>query len=63
VKVRRRETFDSSATPTIGPRPAEPRNLAAVELDELKEQMAATIERAQADDPKELKRRIRDLER
>jgi hypothetical protein len=63
VKVRRRETFDSSATPKMGDRPIRPRALAAVDLHALKERMAETIERAEANDPKALRRRIAQLER
>jgi hypothetical protein len=54
VKVLRIETFDSGATPEPGKKPVEPKNLADVDLDALKRQMAATIERAKAQDPKAL---------
>lgn len=63
VRVRRRETFDSSATPKMGERPITPRSLADVDLASLKERMADTIERARAADPKVLQREIRDLKR
>lgn len=56
--VRRRETFDSSATPKIGQRKKEPKVLAKPELEELRGKMAAAIERQKADDPKELRRKI-----
>ncbi len=62
VRFRRRTTFDSGATPVHG----ETRRataLADVDLNALQKQMAETIERAKADDPKELRRRIADLER
>ena len=62
VAIRRRRTFDSSATPKVGERRVEPKARADVDLGALREQMAATIERAEADDPKVLRRRIRDLE-
>jgi len=55
------ETFDSGATPKPGEKRKEPKNLADVDLDALTRQMAATIERAKADDPKELRRQIADL--
>jgi hypothetical protein len=58
VEVRRRETFDSSATPKAGAKAAEPRRLADVDLEKLKGQIAATIERARAEDPKELRRQL-----
>jgi hypothetical protein len=63
VRIRRRRTFDSSATPKAGARAAQPKQRAEVDLDQLRERMEATIERAKADDPKELKKRIRELER
>ena len=62
VQFRRRRTFDSGATPKVGGRPRPPARLAEVDLAEIKEAMAETIERAQADDPKSLRRRIRELE-
>src|SRR6185436_6290724 len=61
--VRRRQTFDSSATPKVGQRRVEPKKLAAPDLEELRAKMAAAIERQKADDPKELRKRIAELER
>lgn len=63
VQVRRRETFDSSRTPEAGEKPIEPRQLADVDLEALRERMAATIEKAEQSDPKRLQQRIRILER
>lgn len=62
VKVRRRETFDSSATPKAGQKRTEPRKLADVDLEQVRDKIAATIERAAADDPKALRARVRELE-
>lgn len=62
VNVRERETFDSSATPKVGEKRREPKTVADVDLGALQERMAATIEKAKATDPKELTRRIRELE-
>jgi hypothetical protein len=56
-------TFDSGATPKPGERRIQPKNLADIDLEALKRQMAATIEKARADDPRELRRRIAELER
>lgn len=56
--VSKIETFDSGATPQSGEKRVEPKNLADVDLAALTKQMAATIERAKADDPKELRREI-----
>ena len=62
VKFRGRETFDSSATPKIGQRIVQPKKLAAVDIKALGAEIAATVERTKADDPKLLKKRIADLE-
>lgn len=51
-------TFDSGATPKAGEKREQPRNIADVDLDVLKRQMSATIERAKAEDPKELRKTI-----
>lgn len=56
VKVNRRETFDSSATPKVGARVREPKRLAKVDLERIKGKIASTIERAKQDDPRELRR-------
>lgn len=55
------ETFDSGATPKPGEKRVEPKNLADVDLKALQRQMAETIERAKADDPRELRRQIAEL--
>ena len=62
VQVRRRETFDSSATPEVGQQPKAPKRLAQVDLERLRARIATTIEKAKADDPRELRRRIAELE-
>lgn len=61
VQILDRETFDSSATPKVGQRAVEPKALAPVDLEQLRTQMAATIEKAKAEDPKELRREIASL--
>lgn len=58
VQVRRRQTFDSSATPKPGTTAVQPKKLAPVDLELLRERMAALVERAKADDPKELRAQI-----
>jgi hypothetical protein len=50
------ETFDSGKSPEPGAKPVEPKSVADVDINALKRQMADTIERAKAEDPKELKR-------
>ena len=62
IEVRKRETFDSSATPTVGARPVTPKRFADVDIENLKTKMASTIERAKADDPRELRKKISELE-
>lgn len=63
VKVVMPETFDSRRTPKPGEKRVQPKALASVDLEKLRSKMAATIERAKADDPRELRRRIVELER
>lgn len=59
-QIRRRRTFDSGATPSNvrakDTRP--PATLADIDLEGLKSRMAATIEKAKADDPRELRRQL-----
>ncbi|KQP62954.1 DUF853 family protein [Nocardioides sp. Leaf285] len=62
IQFRRRRTFDSGATPVVGAAPVTPRRLADVDLDRIKAGMTQTIERAEADDPGLLRRRITALE-
>jgi hypothetical protein len=61
-RIRERQTFNSSATPKPGEQRVEPTVLADVDLDDLRERMAETIERAKEDDPVRLRRLIHDLE-
>jgi hypothetical protein len=63
VKIRRRETFDSSATPEVGKSAIKPTVLAPVDIRKLGSQIQATVQKVQENDPKQLRRRIADLER
>jgi hypothetical protein len=63
VPFRRRETFDSASTPKLGEKRVQPKALAPVDVDALRDQLAATVEQAKANDPAELRRRIAALER
>lgn len=63
VVIRRRRTFDSGATPKAGERAVAPKQLAAVDIARLGVTIAATVERAKADDPKALKARLAELEK
>jgi hypothetical protein len=69
VKVRQPTTFDSSATPGLGQRRREPKVLAQPDLEALRAQMAAAIEKQKAEDPATWRaaaaakdKRIRELE-
>jgi hypothetical protein len=63
VQIRLRSTFDSSATPKAGEIIRAPKRLADVDLEKLKVRMAAAIEEQQGNDPRELKKKIAELER
>lgn len=62
VKVRPRETFDSSSTPKPGEKAQKPKQLQPVDLEALGAQIKATVERQRENDPAALKKRIRELE-
>lgn len=55
VDVNAPTTFDSRATPKVGQRVKQPGKRAQVDLGLLQERMAATIEEAEANDPKKLR--------
>ena len=61
--ILRRETFDSASTPKVGEVRKEPRELAKADLDKLRAKMASTIEKAKAEDPRELRRQVQQLQR
>lgn len=63
VSIRRRETFDSGATPKPGETIAQPKKLAPIDIEALGKTIAETVERKKADDPKELRAKIVKLER
>ena len=63
VKIRKRKTYDSSATPKPGESRKQPRSLADVDLGALTKQMQTAADEAKANDPKELKRQVRDLQK
>jgi hypothetical protein len=63
VRVRTRETFDSSATPEVGKVAAIPKAMAEVDISALGEKIRTTVEKAKANDPAELKRTISELKR
>jgi len=61
AQIRRARTFDSSPTRRRGDTAAAPKTIADVDLGAIAAKMAATIERAKADDPRELRRVIAGL--
>lgn len=63
VAIRKRETFDSSATPVAGKERRATGKAAKPDLALYQERMKQTIERAKADDPKALRTRIAELEK
>lgn len=63
VAVRRRRTFDSSATPKAGAQVLEPRSLATPDLARLEVRLAAQLERAKAEDPQHLRQQVAQLQR
>jgi hypothetical protein len=70
VRILPRVTADLSSTPTVGGATSTKRPLTPIDVEQLRAQMAETIARAKADDPRELRRqvaerdrRIRELER
>lgn len=63
IVIRQRETFDSSATPRPGEAQRVPKKLAEIDLDMLGAQIRDAAQRAKDNDPRELKRRIVELEK
>lgn len=63
VQIRKRLTFNSSATPKVGEIRREPKALAPVDIEQLRKKMAETIERVKTDDPKILHQKIAELKR
>jgi len=61
VQIRPRVTADLSSTPTVVGAAAPARPLTPIDVAQLREAMAATIEKAKADDPKALRARIVEL--
>lgn len=57
------KTFDSFAAPTAGKSAASLKGWAEVDLEDVTAKLTAVVEEAKANDPKELKRRIAELEK
>lgn len=58
IEIGKKETFDASSTPKVGAAAAPVRELSPIDLERLRKDMAASIEKAKADDPKELRKEI-----
>lgn len=58
VTVSPCDTFDSGATPKPGEQRVLPKTVADVDLVAFRKEMAATIEKAKAEDPRELRRQL-----
>jgi len=65
IRFRRRETFDSGATPVRRKGGAKPRKvvMAPIDLKVLEARMASAVQQAQEQDPEILQRRIKDLQK
>lgn len=57
-QIRAKQTFDSSSTPEVGSARVEPKGVADIDLAAIEAQIGDTIERAKADDPKELRKQL-----
>ena len=62
VKIGRKRTFNASSTPKLGAKPVKIKKLNPIDIQKIQKEMAETIERAKAEDPKELRKEIRSLE-
>ncbi len=63
VQIRKRHTFNSSATPKAGDKAQVPKARAEVDLDALRTKLAQVIDDAKANDPTALKKEIANLKR
>ena len=63
TKIGEKLTFDASATPKVGDRKTVAKVLTPIDIAEITKSLADVVERAKADDPRELRRRIAELEK
>lgn len=61
LEIGQKWTFDASSTPKVGAGAAVVRELSPIDVDKLRKDLSVSIEKAKADDPKELKREIASL--
>jgi hypothetical protein len=62
IKIGKKRTFDSTSTPKAGGT-FRGKALAAIDMADLQTKMQATIDKAKSDDPRELKKKIAELEK
>jgi hypothetical protein len=62
VHISKKRTFNASATPEVGAKLVEPKELEPVDLQELQVAMEDVVAKATAEDPKALRRRVLELE-
>ncbi|HLG97199.1 MAG TPA: DUF87 domain-containing protein [Bryobacteraceae bacterium] len=63
VAIAEKRTFNASSTPKVGAAPAQVKPLDPIDLEKIRSEMAETIERAKADDPRELRKQIAELKK
>lgn len=64
IRIGQKWTYNASSTPTFGAaKRIEPKPLESADMERIRQEMADTIERAKADDPRELRLKISELER
>lgn len=62
IHVTQKDTFDGSATPKVGAKPVKPRELAPVDLEEIREAMNEAVQVRKDNSPDHLKARIKALQ-
>jgi hypothetical protein len=63
VHISKRTTYDASSTPTARAKAIRPKTLAKTDLEQLGAQISATIEKAKAEDPRELRKQLAEANR
>jgi hypothetical protein len=63
VHIAKKRSLDASSTPKVGAKERAVQALSPIDLEWLRGAMVKTIERAKVDDPRELRRRIAELEK
>lgn len=61
IRISEKETYNASATPEVGAI-AKSRQLAPIDLEKVRKEMLATIEKAEKEDPKLLRKKVVELE-